>query len=155
MVSESQLDLLLDSAENSTEEEDEEEEPEKEESKDEGDKEEEKPAEEGSSSKADGEAEGEEDKEDGNESIGSNEAGTSDNKDTNDKVEIDQEEIEDPSNLQLSWEMLELAKTLFQKHADSLPAEDQKRLDLESRLSETYQVLGEVSIENENYAQVS
>jgi hypothetical protein len=50
--------------------------------------------------------------------------------------------------------MLELAKTLYKKHADSLQAEDSKRLELESRLSETYQILGEVSIENENYAQV-
>merc|ERR1712129_325061 len=44
-----------------------------------------------------------------NESIGSNDAGTSDVKDCTDKKTIDQEEIDDPSNLQLAWEMLELA----------------------------------------------
>ena len=39
------------------------------------------------------------------------------------------------------------------KHADSLEATDEKRLELEDKLSEIYQTLGEVSIENENYPQ--
>jgi len=90
-----------------------------------------------------------------NESIGSNDAGTSDVKDCTDKKTIDQEEIEDPSNLQLAWEMLELAKQIFAKHADSLAAESEVRMELEAKLSETYQTLGEVSIENENYPQAT
>merc|ERR1712004_223376 len=88
-----------------------------------------------------------------NESIGSNEAGTSNAKDNTDEQAQEKEEEEDPSNLQLAWEMLELAKTIFTKHADSLETMDPIRLDLESKLSETYQTLGEVSIENENYPQ--
>merc|ERR1712172_41104 len=71
------------------------------------------------------------------------------------KEKIDQEEIEDPSNLQLAWEMLELAKQIFGKHADSLAAESEVRMELEAKLSETYQTLGEVSIENENYPQAT
>lgn len=90
------------------------------------------------------------------ESIGSNEAGTSDNKDGNDKEAVEKEEEEDPSNLQLSWEMLELAKGIFSKHSESIEdAADAKRIDLENKLSETYQLLGEVSIENENYDQAT
>lgn len=46
-----------------------------------------------------------------------------------------------------------MAKNCFQRHSDSLQALDPKRLELESRLSETFQVLGELSIENENYTQ--
>ena len=46
-----------------------------------------------------------------------------------------------------------VAKPIFTKHADSLETMDPIRLDLESKLSETYQTLGEVSIENENYPQ--
>ena len=88
-----------------------------------------------------------------NESIGSNEAGTSNAKDNTDEKAQEKEEEDDPSNLQLSWEMLELAKTIFTKHADSLETMDPTRLELESKLSETYQTLGEVSIENENYPQ--
>merc|ERR1719219_2907264 len=42
-----------------------------------------------------------------NESIGSNEAGTSEVKDSTDKNAIEKEEEEDPSNLQLAWEILE------------------------------------------------
>ena len=81
-----------------------------------------------------------------NESIGSNEAGPSSSKESTDQVAQAQEEEDDPSNLQLAWEMLELAKTIFSKHADSLEAKDEKRLALEDKLSETYQTLGEVSI---------
>jgi len=88
-----------------------------------------------------------------NESIGSNEAGTSEVKDNTDQNAIEKEEEEDPSNLQLSWEMLELAKGIYTKHADSLEAKSEVRMELESKLSETYQTLGEVSIENENYPQ--
>merc|ERR1712142_295321 len=88
-----------------------------------------------------------------NESIGSNESGTSETKDSTDKNAIEKEEEEDPSNLQLAWEILELAKSCFSKHADSLPADSETRMEVESKLSETYQTLGEVSIENENYPQ--
>merc|ERR1712156_641662 len=88
-----------------------------------------------------------------NESIGSNEAGTSETKDSTDKNAIEKEEEEDPSNLQLAWEILELAKSCFSKHADSPPADSETRIEVEAKLSETYQTLGEVSIENENYPQ--
>jgi len=103
-------------------------------------------------STANGEAEGAENVKD-NESIGSNDAGTSEIKDSSDKNAIEKEEEEDPSNLQLAWEILELAKSCFSKHADSLPADSETRMEIESKLSETYQTLGEVSIENENYPQ--
>lgn len=91
---------------------------------------------------------------DGNESIGSNDAGTSDAKEACDKSAVENEDEEDPSNLQLAWEMLELAKMCFQKHADSLGDVDPKRMEMENRLCETYQMLGELSVENENYPQV-
>ncbi|XP_040580178.1 protein HGV2 isoform X2 [Lepeophtheirus salmonis] len=88
------------------------------------------------------------------ESIGSNDAGSSEIKDVKDKDAVEKEEEEDPSNLQLSWEMLELAKSIFQKHADSIEnPKDDKRIELETKLCEVYQLLGEVSIENENYEQ--
>merc|ERR1712223_1082208 len=116
--------------------------------------EDETPAQEGDGagpSTANGEAGAENGKD--NESIGSNEAGTSEVKDSTDKNAIEKEEEEDPSNLQLAWEILELAKSSFSKHADSLPADSEVRMEIESKLSETYQTLGEVSIENENYPQ--
>ncbi len=102
-------------------------------------------------SKEGDEAEADDGKE--NESIGSNDAGPSNAKEDIDKAAIEAEDEEDPSNLQLAWEMLELAKEIFLKHAGSLEAMDPVRLQLERKLDETYLTLGEVSIENENYEQ--
>lgn len=56
--------------------------------------------------------------------------------------------------------MLELAKTIFIKQAESIglvSSEDQKKRelkgDIESRINDTFQTLGELSVENENYPQ--
>merc|ERR1712180_572787 len=69
-------------------------------------------------------------------------------KEGDDKNEQEAEDEEDPSNLQLAWEMLELAKVVYTK-----TAETNKDTEVERRLCETYMVLGEVSLENENYPQ--
>jgi len=60
------------------------------------------------------------------------------------------EEDEEPSNLQLAWEMLELAKVVFRKQLET-GGEDKTKL--EERLISTLLSLGEVSIENGNYKQ--
>merc|ERR1719219_2659251 len=140
--------LKKDSEENSEEDDEEEEEAGKE-AKEENDEPQEV---DGAGPSSSAEPEGAENGKD-NESIGSNEAGTSEVKDSTDKNAIEKEEEEDPSNLQLAWEILELAKSSFSKHADSLPADSEVRMEIESKLSETYQTLGEVPIENENYPQ--
>merc|ERR1711973_289905 len=62
----------------------------------------------------------------------------------------EKKEEEDPSNLQLAWEMLELAKVVYSKQ---LEAGADNKSDLEERLISTMLALGEVSIENENYKQ--
>jgi len=60
------------------------------------------------------------------------------------------EDEEEPSNLQLAWEVLELAKVVYTK----LIATEAKDKDFfEERLCSTMLHLGEVSIENENYQQ--
>jgi len=58
---------------------------------------------------------------------------------------------DDPSNLQLAWEMLELAKVIYTKQIESGDVEN--KVQIEERLCSTIISLGEVSIENENYAQ--
>ena len=49
--------------------------------------------------------------------------------------------------------ILETVRTNCKTAHPSLETMDPTRLELESKLSETYQTLGEVSIENENYPQ--
>ena len=66
---------------------------------------------------------------------------------------IEAEEEDDPSNLQRAWEMLEMAKLIYTKHIATLEADSPNRHQFENQLSETYQKLGEVSIENEDYKQ--
>ena len=79
-----------------------------------------------------------------------------DKKEVEDTAALEAEDEDDPSNLQLSWEMLELAKMVL---LDQLEGESSKSLSeesknlLEKRLFETFLTLGEVSLENENYPQ--
>merc|ERR1712098_184981 len=51
---------------------------------------------------------------------------------------------EDPSNLQLAWEMLELAKVVYGKVAESSAGD--VKTSAEARLCEAYLALGEVSL---------
>merc|ERR1719460_3388447 len=60
------------------------------------------------------------------------------------------DEEEEPSNLQLAWEILELAKLVYSKQLEAVA---ENKAHLEERLVSTMLALGEVSIENENYKQ--
>ena len=57
-----------------------------------------------------------------------------------------EEEEDDVNNLQLAWEMLELAKVIFQKQLEA--GEDSQTF---LKLAEVYLKLGEVGVESENY----
>jgi len=73
-------------------------------------------------------------------------------KEAGDKEEQQAEDEEDPSNLQLAWEMLELAKVVYTKKVEE-EKEEVSKAEYEKKLCETYLTLGEVSLENENYPQ--
>jgi len=70
--------------------------------------------------------------------------------DVKDKEASDKND-EEPSNLQLAWEMLELAKVAYSKQIETGDADNKK--EYEEKLCKTMMALGEVSIENENYCQ--
>jgi len=61
---------------------------------------------------------------------GSNEAGPSSAKEIDDKSALEQEDEDDPTNLQLAWESVELAKAIFVKHLESLPENSPLRDDV-------------------------
>jgi len=61
------------------------------------------------------------------------------------------ETAEDTDNLQLSWEVLELAKTAFMNIAGK--SSDDKKKDAELKYCETMMGLGEICLENDNYTQ--
>merc|ERR1711982_203987 len=69
------------------------------------------------------------------------------------KTEENPEEIEDedPSNLQLAWEMLELAKLVYSKAVET--SQGDKKTEYVTKLGASILCLGEVSLENENYSQ--
>jgi len=66
------------------------------------------------------------------------------NKKTEEAVE------EEPGNLQLAWEMVELAKVIYTRLAGSAAGE--RKAEAAARLCDCYLTLGEVSMEGENYA---
>merc|ERR1711936_730365 len=92
-----------------------------------------------------GDDEEETEEEDGDES-----AGETEGKKEGEAAAEKKDEEEEPSNLQLAWEMLELAKVVYSKQ---LEAGAENKTQLEERLVSTMLALGEVSIENENYKQ--
>jgi len=71
-------------------------------------------------------------------------------KDVDDKSE-EKMEGEDTDNLQLSWEVVELAKAAFLQMAEKSTGE--KKSLAEIKFCEAMMVLGEISLENENYTQ--
>lgn len=79
-----------------------------------------------------------------------------DKKEGEDAAAQEAEDEDDPSNLQLAWEMLELAKMVFTEQlegAQKASLTEELKASVEKKLCETFLTLGEVSLENENYVQ--
>merc|ERR1719318_640357 len=75
---------------------------------------------------------------------------TTDGEKAGDADEKKEAEEEEPSNLQLAWEMLELAKVVY---TNQIETGSDNKSEMEEKLCSSILALGEVSIENENYSQ--
>jgi HAT1-interacting factor 1 len=80
------------------------------------------------------------------------------NDDQNDDGNNEDEANEEQTDFEVAWEILDLARTLFIEELTKL--EDPSELgdpstinDLRKKLAETYDILGEVSLESENFPQ--
>jgi len=73
-------------------------------------------------------------------------------KPTSEDAVMEEETEDETSNLEQAWEMLELAKVLFLKGADTT-TEEAKKSEFQKRVSDVYLHLGEISLENENFEQ--
>ncbi|KAK8731316.1 hypothetical protein OTU49_007542 [Cherax quadricarinatus] len=91
----------------------------------------------------DGERDGDSQEGESQDEEGSKDESKSQDEGEGEKTEEDEEEV---SNLQLAWEMLELAKVIFKKQEDSNP-------EMIKKVAQVYLKLGEVGLESENYAQ--
>ncbi|XP_043555058.1 nuclear autoantigenic sperm protein isoform X1 [Chiloscyllium plagiosum] len=89
----------------------------------------------------DGTAGSEEPMEEGADASGAADASGDENEETGEEKDAESEEVD---NLQLAWEMLELAKVIFKR---------QERKEIQLCAAQAYLKLGEVGIESENYTQ--
>ena len=83
----------------------------------------------------------------------SKEVGGGEQMETEDKMETGEEAgakaDDEPSDLQLAWEMLELAKVLYINISNNSSGDRKK--DADEKVSDVFLSLGEVSLENEEY----
>jgi len=73
----------------------------------------------------------------------------------NDTVQNDADE---PSNLQRAWELFELTRIILSKELKELdvkedPEKEEKKKEINLKISQTLHLLAEVSLENENFSQ--
>ncbi|XP_060078152.1 protein HGV2-like isoform X2 [Ylistrum balloti] len=90
------------------------------------------------------EEEGTEEDEDESEAVDTAEEGDNSQEEGSQGEKEGEENADDVSNLQLAWEMLELAKVIYLKDEDK---------EAKLKASDAYLKLGEVSLETEQYAQ--
>lgn len=79
--------------------------------------------------------------------------------DDDDDDDDDQEQEEEQSDFEIAWDTLDSARYLFLSAIEKLREDEKNNMDeinnLEIKLAETFDILGEVSLESENFEQAS
>lgn len=79
------------------------------------------------------------------------------NDDENPQEGSKQEELqgEEQSDFEVAWEILDLSRTLFESNITTTTGDSEKLHQIKLNLSDVYDLLGEISLETENFAQAS
>lgn len=72
-----------------------------------------------------------------------------------DEEEEEEEEEAEQTEFELAWEALDAARGLFKLEIEKVGDDKEKVKGLETKLAETYDLLGEVSLESENFPQAA
>ncbi|KAK9329488.1 hypothetical protein V1520DRAFT_279180 [Lipomyces starkeyi] len=83
---------------------------------------------------------------------------TGDAEDADSEEDEEQGEEEEENDFETAWEVLDLARNLFEKQLSSLldaAANKETIRDIQQKLADIHDILGEISLESENFAQAA
>ncbi|KAK9450926.1 uncharacterized protein V1518DRAFT_412089 [Limtongia smithiae] len=80
-----------------------------------------------------------------------------DDDDYNDGGDKQEDRKEDESDFETAWDVLDLARTLFERQVKELSEDDDaaKLIEIKTKTADIYDILGEISLESENFQQAS
>ncbi|KAK7205187.1 hypothetical protein BZA70DRAFT_224455, partial [Myxozyma melibiosi] len=80
---------------------------------------------------------------------------TGDAEDEDSEDEDEEEEEEAENDFETAWDVLDLARTIYEKQVKQLADGDEAVADIKKKIADIFDILGEISLESENFIQAS